>query len=71
MEDQLGLGWREVGEHRCAGRRAAVGVLIVWDFIRFAKENGVPVGPQASGEAGGQHLAFRQRAQSTLPPTRR
>ena len=31
--------------------------LIVWDFIRFAKENGIPVGP-GRGSAAGSLVAF-------------
>ena len=34
--------------------------LIVWDFIRYAKENGVPVGP-GRGSGAGSIVAYAMR----------
>ncbi len=40
--------------------------LIVWDFIRFAKENGIPVGP-GRGSAAGSLVAFSLRITNVDP----
>ncbi|MFO0985514.1 MAG: DNA polymerase III subunit alpha, partial [Planctomycetota bacterium] len=40
--------------------------LVVWDFIRFARENGVPVGP-GRGSAAGSIVAYALRITSVDP----
>src|SRR5208282_5239333 len=43
-----------------ASMRFAGYFLIVWDFIRYAKENGIPVGP-GRGSGAGSLVAYSMR----------